>query len=176
MSGMLTYRSIASYPCLCHVQVDSQLRNALQGAKLLGEWIPSLLSGGIVMPGTVQQVTEQCLSAHCTPLPTPRELRHTDGCAGVGEGSIASVSSATANTWIPEEMGVGEGRTASEESSSNIIKQVSAMVKRGCSDQDIVARVRFMPGDDTRFIFTFDLSFMAQTITVKARIGAAHAL
>jgi hypothetical protein len=59
---------------------DSELRKALEGAKLIGEWSASLFGGGgIVVPGPVQQVTEQYLrSTECTPAATPRDRETID--------------------------------------------------------------------------------------------------
>jgi len=54
---------------------DNELRKALEGAKMIGEWSVSLFGGGgLVVPGPVQQVTEQYLrSTECTPAATPRD-------------------------------------------------------------------------------------------------------
>ena len=66
-------------------QIDAELRKALQAAKMLGEWVPSLFSGGgIVVPGPVQQVTEQYLrSTDCTPA-GERERSCDVTCRGWG--------------------------------------------------------------------------------------------
>ena len=66
-------------------KIDSEIRKALEGAKLFGEWIPTLWSGGMEMPGPIQQVTENYLrSAECTPAATPRPIKgsaHQQGMA-----------------------------------------------------------------------------------------------
>lgn len=66
-----------------------QLRKTLEGAKLIGEWSASLFGGGgIVVPGPVQQVTEQYLrSTECTPATTPRD-RETIGAPTQQQGPI----------------------------------------------------------------------------------------
>jgi hypothetical protein len=70
-------------------KIDIELRKALEGAKLIGEWSASLFGGGgIVVPGPVQQVTEQYLrSTECTPAATPRD-RETIGAPPQQQGPI----------------------------------------------------------------------------------------
>lgn len=191
--------------------IDIEVRKAIDGAKIFGDWIPSLFTAqGIdALPGTVRQVTEVTLrSADATPAATPRELLSarqglSDGICGERKSkniesaltpNSSHLSSSTQPQGALEEGGsrlfytlfgaAGRGSsvnvkpspktaadrmvegetTASLKSDSTdsdvhgenqIAAKVASMVNRGCSDQEIIARLRFVPGtvQDACFLF-----------------------
>ena len=119
-------------------KIDSEVRKAIEGAKIFSEWIPSLFTGqGIELPGKVRQVTQNTLrSADATPSATPREL--LSARQGPNDGMCAEPDNRRINR--PNDASSSSSpRGALEEGGSRLFSTLFGAVGRGIAQEGTAA-------------------------------------